>query len=134
MRRHDWPEKLAEYIAQSLNREFAYGEFDCAQFCCGAVQAMTGVNYSELFDRYSTEHEAKQIAAEGLDLLVDSVLGPSISSAMAQRGDIVYLKSSQNDSFEYALGVCVGVYSLTTSARGLASVKTLDAVKAWRVE
>lgn len=131
----NWPSALADYIAACMAKKFNYGEFDCAQFCAGAIKAITGADLLPMFSEYSTTDEARAIADsfDGMAGIADSVLGERVEKAFAQRGDIVLIESNSQDGFAHAFGVCVGATLLTTAANGLRSVPMSQALCAWRV-
>ena len=48
----DWPGRLDAFLAANRAREFRYGSWDCFQFVCGAVFAMTAVDLAAPFPPY----------------------------------------------------------------------------------
>lgn len=51
----NWSARLTYYIDEVRFRPLQYGIFDCAIFPCGAIEAVTGVNYSKDFvGKYNT--------------------------------------------------------------------------------
>lgn len=130
MRRHDWPEKLADYLDDCAERPFTWGSHDCCQFAAGAVAAMTGVNPAAQFS-YGTEAEAAALLEQhgGVAGLATLTLGESVHPAKAGRGDVVLANLSGGPS----LGVLVGNECAFAAARGLVFWPRAVATQAWRI-
>lgn len=132
MRRHDWPEQLAEYLDACRDAAFVWGEHDCCRFAAKAVLAMTGRDY--MFDyTYRGELGARRLIqrAGSLDVLLRRALGdPLPSVAQAGRGDVVLAELELGPT----VGICVG--PLCAFAREPAGVtfRSLRAAQhAWRI-
>lgn len=132
----DWRPRLASYLARVARHPFRPGTHDCALFCAGAVEAMTGRDmaapwrggYRSLAAGYA------QLAASGFAdhvSLVRAHFAP-VAPASAQVGDLALVASDVPEEVG-ALGVVqgAGVYVLRPS--GLALVSRLDALEAWTV-
>lgn len=68
MKRPDWRARLSAYLIEVGDKPFAYGEFDCALFVAGAVEAMTGENHADGFAKYgSLRTGLNRLKKEGFD-------------------------------------------------------------------
>jgi hypothetical protein len=88
-RREDWPEQLANYIAESATKPFAWGEHDCILFAVGAIRAV-GVEV-DLKVTWKTElGAAKELKKRGgFESAISKYLGDPLEYAgLAKRGDI----------------------------------------------
>lgn len=128
-RRKDWSNRLVGYLDQVKSELFDYGTNDCALFCAGAVEAMTGVDFAKDFRGYETRDEgiAKMNAlgfADHIAFVADKFEECSILEA--NEGDLVVVE-------EAALGIVQGrgVYVLTPGGLGL--VRLIAANRAFRV-
>lgn len=128
-----WESRLHAYLTAQAAASFTYGTCDCALFCAGAVEAVTGEDPATAFrGKYSTargSHRAlKRYGAGTLEATVDALF-PVIAPAFAQRGDIVLHGE--------ALGVCVGRHALFVGQEGeregLVHVPRDQWTKAWKV-
>lgn len=139
MRRfEDWPQRLESYLFVCKKRDFEWGSFDCALFVAGAVQAMTGIDFSDKYrGRYKTERGALMaMRRQGFNDVVGVATycfgAPSASVLKAQRGDVV--------AFDTDDGTALGVVDLSGSAflavmchGGLARRPLSQAVLTWRI-
>lgn len=128
-----WESHLHAYLAAQAAASFTFGTCDCALFCAGAVEAVTGEDPAAIFrGKYSTAagsaRALKRYGAGTLESTVDAIF-PAISPAFAQRGDIVMHGE--------ALGVCVGKDALFVGQEddreGLVRVARDQWSKAWKV-
>jgi len=134
MRVNRWEAALNRYIDECRPRPFKWGEHDCATFCAGAVQAITGNDYFAPFrGMYADEESAGAIVAEWAggeyESLISSILGEPKLIGFANRGDVVL-------SMRYRLptiGVCLGEHSAFVTKKGLTFAPTCDSEKAWSV-
>jgi cell wall-associated NlpC family hydrolase len=113
-RRADWPERLAEVVAQANDRPYVLGEWDCLRFSCAVIDAMTGHDYWPRFDGYKTKRQALVTIARIAPTLGEAVTKvieqPPQSPLMAQRGDLVlYRDRVREDHLGIALGATVAV-------------------------
>lgn len=130
----DWPERLAELLAQRLRAAFVWGANDCALFAADNIQALTGLDpASHLRGQYHDEAAAQAVlAAEGgLRGLAEALLGaPMDNPALAQRGDVVCVALEGRDT----LGVVTGAGRWAApGARGLVYRPMSEVAVAWRV-
>jgi hypothetical protein len=100
----DWEPRLAAYLESVRDREFVWGEHDCALHAANAVLAITGEDFAAPFrGKYSTGagsvRALKRYGAGTLEATFDAAL-PEIGNSFAQRGDIV-LRDGM-------VGVCLG--------------------------
>jgi hypothetical protein len=132
-RYEDWPQRLVAAIEAARGRPFAWGAMDCCLFAADVVLAMTGVDYAAGFrGRYDSRAGAVALlgARGGLEAVATSALGePLPTTLMAQRGDVVMVRSPEGP----ALGVCEGVMAWFAGPDGVVPRPMREAVKAWRV-
>ena len=134
----DWRARLTDYVAAHARDPFSYGRLDCALFCAGAVEVMTGQDLARGWRGYRSLNEGrKKLAEKGFADQVDLVasLFPEVPVAFAQAGDIAAVPGDD----DVALGIVQGeaVYVLRPPVRdgspALALVPLLSAVRAFRV-
>lgn len=121
--------ELAAFLREHRNRPFTWGTWDCGQIAASWVKCLTGVDHLASLAAYTDEAGAITIIDEhgGLAALVDSRL-PPIHPSRARVGDLVMAGR------DLALGICCGVDSAHVSPKGIVYRKTLESVRAWRVE
>jgi hypothetical protein len=131
----DWPRRLAEEIEQARTQPFDWGRCDCALFAADVVQALTGKDLAAPFrGLYDSRHgAARALLALGYACLEDAAtaaLGvPRASPALAQRGDVVMVKTAEGP----ALGICNGSVAACAGPDGLSFVPMPLWLKAWEV-
>lgn len=105
MRRLDWPERLAAFLAEAESRAFSES-YPCMNFAADAVLAMTGVD--PLPNRDETIAAAyARMRREGFETVSDAIaakVAPAIPLAFARRGDVI----EGRDGDTPAVGVCCG--------------------------
>ncbi len=134
MRHEGWEQQLDAFLTGSKNLEFAWGVNDCATWCARWVKECTGQDFSaEWAGLYATEEALMELLAARGFADCTEIADEKLTQApiyTAQRGDIV--------SYDFpcgpCLGVCEGRYSWFLIEKGLMRVKTLDCVRAWKVE
>lgn len=113
-KRQDWWSRLNNYIDECRGKSIDWDSFDCCQFICGCVKAMTDKDpYKEFAYKYNTKSLAIQAVRmfsttgmynKGIVEIVEKigykVGGKKVDSP--QRGDIVVL---DNGAGEYICGV-----------------------------
>lgn len=133
IRRGDWEQRLAAYLAECDGAEFIWGKMDCALFAAGAVLAMTDVDPASAFrGRYRSlagSVRALRIHGAGtLELTLDSMF-PERPIGFARRGDLVL--------HDGAVGVCVGDAAVfigeESGAPGLVRIARSGWARAWGV-
>ncbi len=131
----DWKSRLGVYIAGRFGQPFRPGEFDCALFAAGAVEAMTGVDFAAPFKgRYtSLEEGIEALRAEGHadHLALIAATFEEVHPAFAQPGDIALLDGGDHA----AIGIVQGehVYALRSDGRGVGLAPRDAMQRAWRV-
>ena len=132
MRVANWPDVLAKEIDGSLEAPFIWGKNDCCQFVARITTALTDVDRRDLFPTYSSEEEARKIV-EGLGgfiPLLSKAFGESKHPAFADRGDVVLVDMGMGPQ----PAICLGVWCVAPTAKGLAKRMTDSATHAWSVE
>jgi len=133
MRHQDWSKRFNSLIQAASNKPFVWGKHDCCLFAADVVYELTGVDHAQfLRGRYKTHLGAARIIKKlgGVKVIVENALGDEIQPLLAQRGDIVLIKTKE---FGDTLAVCAGEYCLAPGYNGLAKVSIKEAVAAWRV-
>lgn len=129
-RRSDWQTRLAAFLAQRQALPFAWGSHDCCMFAAGAVNAITGHDYSAGYAYASAEEAASLLEREGdLAAFATRCLGEPIAPALAAVGDVVLVA---NDGRQL-LAVCNGTSALAPGRLGLVTLGMDAALAAWRV-
>lgn len=128
MRLPDWPERLADLLAERKRTPFAWGSHDCALFAADAVNAITGDDPAKNFRGYDDEREALRIihGAGGMRGLVDL---PEKPIGFAQRGDVVLALVDGRETF----GVCIGGEYAAPGADGLVFRQMAEVVAVFEV-
>jgi hypothetical protein len=133
MRFEDWQSRLVEYLSGVSRAEFAYGTHDCALFCAGAVEAMTGVDLAVNWrGQYKTMAQGLRVLnADGYRDHVDLAARhfEEIPIFAATLGDLAVMPTAEG----LALGVVQGegVYVLSQDRLGVMSID--QALRAYRV-
>lgn len=132
-RLNDWVSRLDAAVIFALDREFKWGEQDCASFALGCVAAMTGVDPgAEWRGRYDDALSATRMMRRFGDLtsVATTLLGSEpIPARMARRGDVLLATREAGPS----LGICNGAMGLFVAPRGLARVNISECELAWRI-
>jgi hypothetical protein len=131
VRRHDWPQRLDDYLASRRGEPFNFGTHDCCHFAGGAVEAMTGKNPMRAFD-YRNRLGAERLlrSAGTLDALVNRTLGEPVHPSQAGRGDVV-LADLENGA---TVGICLGDWCVFATDPGITFRERSAARAAWRIE
>jgi hypothetical protein len=135
-RRADWPERLAEVVAQANDRPYVLGEWDCLRFSCAVIEAMTGHDYWPQFGGYKTKRQALVTIvriAPTLGAAVTKVLEYASSSPLAaRRGDLMLYRDSAGEDH---LGIALGDTVAVLGPDGLLHVSLTDEgiQAAWRI-
>lgn len=133
IRRSDWEQRLAGYLAECEGAEFAWGRMDCALFAAGAVLAMTGIDPAAAFrGRYrsvaGSVRALRLYGAGTLEATIDSMF-PERPIGFARRGDLVLADG--------AVGVCVGADAVFVGQEGeragLVRIARAGWTRAWSV-
>ena len=129
-RRLDWPEKLAEHLAETE----AAGAWSEARYCvlwaADAVLAMTGhdpaahVRGLAVDDAYRAIREAGHKSVEAA---VIAALGEPVHPSRARRGDVVLKEDG------LAVGICCGEFTAFLSDPGVAYLPTLEQRAAFQI-
>jgi len=127
----NWPEILADEIKAAKKRPFSWGSHDCASFAARVVEAMTGKDFTFLFNGYNSAEVAAEVIAQngGLEAMVTRCLGVPIPPLCAQRGDVCMIDTPEGP----ALGICDGAWIWCAGLTGLNRRPLSSAIKAWRV-
>ena len=130
MRHPDWPERLAQALADARAR--TYSEFDyCVLFAADCIEAMTGEDPASEFRGLSLDEAREAFRTEETSPYkrLTAMFGKAVPLAFAQRGDLIVRTKP-----EFALGICCGQKSaFLSSDGGLAFVPTLEQRWAFRV-
>lgn len=115
--RSDWWESLNRYVDSCRGRTIDWDTFDCCQFICEAVRAMTDIDpYKEFGIKYSTKSEAIRAIAKysgttdfdkGIYSIVTTIgqqTGGTVLQGRPKRGDIVIVDVEK----EHICGVSMG--------------------------
>lgn len=132
---HDWPQRLAEFIASSHAEPFVYGTHDCCRFAARCVDALTGAGMVARMDRehpYDSKDGAYAVVAAvgGFVELISLYLGEPMHPSRAGRGDVVLADLEHGAT----VGVCLG-YQCAFAAEpcGVVLRPRTVVVSAWKV-
>ena len=142
----DWEVRLHGYLTENQSRNFSYGEWDCALFVCGAIEAMTGIDPARWFrGRYHNRNEARAAMREAcgtarfeefFESMAERYHMKEMPISFARRGDMVFVYHEGRAS----LGIvgmdgqrCIILGETRRGIQGLGFVPLADAVRAWRV-
>jgi len=133
-RNDDWDIQLFNFIQDSQNTPFKWGEHDCALFTANAILAMTGEDLAnDVRGRYTTFKGSlkvlKKLGKADLGQVVSAKLGASKLALLAKRGDVVLVNTNSTT----ALGMVAGLVALVPGKEGLEPIKMDDWIKAWTV-
>lgn len=127
----DWSLRLGALVAGRLDSPFAWGSNDCCLWAADAVEAVTGVDPAAGFrGSYDTALSAARTLQSlgGLVALCEQHLGPEITPAQGQPGDIGLVDEAPMG----ALVVCLGLHWMGSGTSGLRPVTTEKVSRAWR--
>jgi hypothetical protein len=125
----DWQNSLMIYLSGVHSIPFQYGIHDCALFCAGAIEAMTGVDLAKGHRGYASRADGiRKMRKAGFDDHVAYFAShlPECHPLEAQAGDLAVLDDA-------AMGVVQGrgIYVLTDGL--MTTVSLLQAKRAFRV-
>ena len=130
MKRHDdWQPRLMTYLSQVHAMPFLYGVHDCALFCAGAVEAMTGVDLADGHRGYTSRAAGiRKMRKAGFDNHVAYFAAhlTEVGPLDAQAGDLAVLEDA-------AMGVVQGRGIYVLSAGRMATVSLLKAQRVLHV-
>lgn len=127
----NWPVVMNETIERWRARPLSFGDADCFQLLAEHVLAITGVEYRDIFPKYSTRAEAEEILERlgGAVGILTLALGEPKPVSFAQRGDALVCDFGDGP----AAAVCLGFHCCAPGPRGLRFEQTLKAIAAWSV-
>ena len=130
-------QRYAAVLLDARDREFAWGQYDCALFALRVVEARRNVKgLLPAAWRWESAEEAARVldSLGGYVAAVSAVLGPPIAKgpAFAAVGDVVLARDPGHPSGRELLTVCNGVYLVAPAARGLSAIHRSNALVAWR--
>lgn len=135
-RRHDWHARFEAAVDEVKRRPFEWGRHDCAiGFVAHIVHAISGVDHARGFrSKYRGARGALlTMRRAGFDSLADLAASklPEIHPSQARMGDVVAF--DDDGPLGASLGICNGERSLVLRPEGMATMSTLDAIRAFRV-
>lgn len=130
VRHENWPLLLSNYIVETKNNEFIWGQHDCLQFVAKAVERLTGVDFYTKYCTYDTEDGCNELLERegGVEAIINKCLGEgSRNTLKAGRGDVVTVKLPH-----VMAGIVddTGKYILVVTQEG---VKKLPVRLAWKI-
>jgi hypothetical protein len=134
VRRQDWPERLARFIAARRGEAFAWGRNDCCLFAADWALEATGADAAaEYRGRYRTRRGAyallRRVSGGGVAAAATRAWGAPIAPLLAQRGDVVAVETEYGE----ALGVHLGERIAVVTPEGLGFLSPRAAEAAWRI-
>ena len=107
----DWRPRLDQYLRDLRGQPFVWGRLDCALFCAGAVEAMTGVDLARGWRGYRTETAGlRKLSQAGFASHVEYLasLLPEVHPSQVVIGDIVVLSDVTLALVQGHLAIAVG--------------------------
>lgn len=135
MRFQNWEIRFNSFIEENKNKTFKYGEYDCSLFVFGAINAMTGKDYSnDIKGFYRTRKESEEFLKEkgfnNLENACTYYLGePRININYTQRGDVVICKNGED--VMAAIVSLSGTYAWGVGKKKLQKIKKERWIKSW---
>lgn len=113
MRLHDWPKRMAGFIASRRAAEFSWGDNDCASFPADLGVAMGCADFLAGLRGYDNEFgAASTLVSAGyasLQALAEARLTPYELPTLARRGDVgLLVDPSRSGIYRYTLCVFEG--------------------------
>lgn len=133
MRRHDWPERLAEFIEARRHAPFAWGLNDCASFAADAAAEQRWDDpLAELRNDRRGALAALRYEHEigGMRAALTRALGEPKAVTLACRGDVLLFV---NDEGRDTLAVCLGEQMAGPGVERLAFAPLPSDAAAWSV-
>lgn len=129
-RRSDWRAKLTGYVLSAEGQGFRPGKLDCALFCAGAVEAMTGFDGARGWRGYRTLSEGqKRLVKAGFNDWWDMIADREIGADRVGIGDIALVPAGD----ELAAGICMGVDVVVVGPDGRGLVRADQIKRGFRV-
>lgn len=129
--RDDWPELLAAYIEECMDKPFAWGSHDCIMMAANWIERASGhrVFSSTYADAEGAARKLKQEG--GITEAISRVLGePLLVTKRAQRGDIAVVDCKGR----LCAGIVLTEFVAGPGAQGLVYVSRAQMHAAWRVQ
>lgn len=101
MKSHDWPEKLAEFIAGRERTPFRWGryEHDCFSFAAAGVVVQGGPDMAADLPEYVSAEEADVLLTEiGMQAHLDKHLSRRDAPSFGQRGDVALVDTEHGET------------------------------------
>jgi len=143
MRLPDWPDRLANFLADSRHEPFEWGRHDCCLFGANGVRAIAEIDVAAPFrGRYRTAIGAARVlrrfagggVAEAAREIGRRLDCPEIDPRLAQRGDVALVTGVPGDALGGALGLCIGGrFAVAALAGGWGAVPLGQVAAAWAV-
>ena len=136
----DWTVRLDAYLCWMAEGSFSWGSNDCALFAGNMVRELTGTDIAKQFrGKYHTKAGAyaalKKFAGGGLEATSVKISAEhgmeEVPVRMAQRGDIVFLKTDMGETL--AIVGMDGTHVTAPGPTGLVRWPVGKGRRAWRV-
>ena len=135
MRRPEWEQHLAALVDQWRHQPFVWGRHDCGQFALAVLRAVSARDWAQIsIQSYASARGAQALLrymnVPDMQALAEKMLGSSLPSAYARRGDLAACSSQHGP----ALGVCLGGHVAHPGLHGLVFQPFTQALCCWRIE
>jgi hypothetical protein len=144
----NWPEILAQFVAERARTPFAWGVNDCCLMSCDAVLGYTGVDMAAGFrGKYdsglSAARAMKEFCGGGVEQVAEKMAAqlnipewPTVK--LARRGDVVLFEydgefRGERVTQRATLGICCGGDAVVPAQDGLLSIPISQCRRAWRI-
>ena len=161
IRRHDWHDRLHDFIEARRDDKYVIGTTDCLTFMAGAIEAMTDTNLLDGWPRYTTKAQYMRLLSRGATIkgvkhkgpkytpnLLNAMLGDQKPVTFAQVGDLVAVEGPMvgrhlnggTDTYTVEDGLdapCIvafdGMTAVSMGHQGVGLFNIRDAKLAWSV-
>lgn len=134
MRPEDWQDRFWEAMDEAQETSFEWGVHDCVLFSCKMATAIGDRNYVEdarAAFSWSSASEALELTREGLQALIESVLGPMEPWTRLGHGDLVLVL---DDAGRESLVIHDGCQLIGVAQHGVRPIPMRCAKGGWKVE
>jgi len=132
MRYPDWPERLNIYVVKVQKEEFQLGEFDCALFAAGCIEAITGEDVMpEYRDTYNSWESSEEACLDihhtaSLYKVLLKKFGSPLPGVRGRVGDLAF--------YDGCCGIVFGRYALFLSEGGYAHIRITHVQRIFRID
>ena len=143
MRKEGWEKELDNYLQETMNRHFAWGDMDCLIFVSDACEKLSGIDPMKkklksdpetIRGLYDSENGAMELIKKYRKSMrhIMDVHFERIKPSFAQRGDVVM--AELENGLAFGLNVGRGKCFFKMKTEGYLTKPLSECLCAWRVE